>query len=564
MKNKVHYQSIFITALSAIVMSSASFAANVSLQNGNMFTVFKDAIMPGGLEMKIERNVNSKDGKEHMFGFGMGSEHEVRLVLLPDRTIVVNEFGGGAENVFTPKAFNEAQLERAAILLANAAKKANIVTTAKDFNAYKARLKTDAQFRRETWEKLVGMKLVQPETIPVGTQLISNKYAYQYITKVADGYVRTTESSGKIEKFDESGKLVKVSDKNGNFIDFKYLSDGHLERMKDNFNRPFNFQYNKLGLVSEIEGIGGKKATYKYNDLKEMVDSIDFDGNHYTYKYDTGGRHNMTEIGYSDGTKMSVTYYDQKLHENVKSLTERDGTKTEYNYIYDPSDRGHLTVTALMKDAKGVKISDSKYEYFRKYKKDGEEWLYRLVATLDGDKTETTYSECCGVPLLIKHGKETTVFAYDEKGHVTKKDTPYETTVLTYDSAAGKVAKVVRTSKTNKKDTTWSTFRYNEKGNLVVAKDSAGRTVQLLYDGNGRIRMMVDSNKHSITFKYNEESKPIEITDPAVGTLTVDYENDGSVKKVDSTAGRAVALQVASSFESLLSIIRPAGVTLSF
>jgi len=58
--------------------------------------------------------------------------------------------------------------------------------------------------------------------------------------------------------------------------------------------------------------------------------------------------------------------------------------------------------------------------------------------------------------------------------------------------------------------------------------------------------------------------KPIEITDPALGTINVSYTNSGEIKKVESSAGRKIALQVTAAFQNLLDIIKPAGVNLSF
>ena len=183
---------------------------------------------------------------------------------------------------------------------------------------------------------------------------------------------------------------------------------------------------------------------------------------------------------------------------------------------------------------------------------------------LDGDRTETTYNECCGLPLLIKHGGDETTFEYDIKGLVTKKTTPTEVTELAYDPRVSKVSQVKRFSKLNKKSVNWSQFKYDDKGNLTFAKNSEGKGVQLFYDSNGRIRSLVDQSHRRIDFKYNENSKPVEITDPSLGTITVSYTNSGEIKKVESTAGRKIALQVTSAFQNLLDIIRPAGVSLSF
>jgi len=122
----------------------------------------------------------------------------------------------------------------------------------------------------------------------------------------------------------------------------------------------------------------------------------------------------------------------------------------------------------------------------------------------------------------------------------------------------------VKYQKANKKKVDWSTFQYDPRGNLSVAKNSAGGGVKLFYDNLGRIKTMVDQQKRQIQFKYNENSKPVEIIDPSMGSITVQYTNSGEVKKVDSSGGRKIALSVTSAFQNLLEIIRPAGVTLSF
>jgi YD repeat-containing protein len=537
--------------------------ANVSLGNGNFFVAYTDMINPGGFELKAERVYNSKTNFKGMFGAGMGNEYEVYLTESADGSVVAHEYGGGAENRFTPVAFNQAELNKAVDSIVEVAQKAGVAGSAAALKTYRNRLQADATFRNDEWEKFRAQGKISARQLAVGTQLHSNRFSYQSITKVKDGYVRNFDT-GKVEKFDESGKLRKVSDKNGNFIDLTYGKDGKLQKIVDNFNRKIFFEFNNKGLVSKIEGENDKKAEYTYNNLDEMISSKDVDSNTYTYKYDSQGHHNMIEIGYSDKTTMAMSYYGSEKQENVKSVKDRDGTLTEYGYQADPADPAHTIAKVTVKTADGKVVSSSQYEYFRKYKAGGEEWTYKMITVLDGDRTETTYNECCGLPLVIKHGKDETTFEYDTKGHVTKKTTPNEVTQLVYDPKAGKVSKVTRFSKLNKKQVNWSEFQYDGKANLVFAKNSEGRGVKLIYDNVGRIKTLVDQNKRQISFKYNENSKPVEITDPSLGTISVSYMNSGEIKKVESSAGRKIALQVTSAFQNLLDIIRPAGVTLSF
>lgn len=563
MRFRFKFQGVSFLAVAMLAAISGVAEASVSLRNGNFFVGYTDILYPGGFEPKIERVYNSKTPFMGIFGYGWGNEFEVYLSVSADGSVVVHEYGGGAENRFTPVTMNQQDLDKAVESLADAAKKAGLVSSADQLSSYKKRLKENALFRNEEWEKFRAQGKLAARTLPEGTQLQSNRFSYQKLTKVSGGYSRAFDN-GKVEKFNEAGKLIRISDKNNNFLELAYGKDGRIEKLTDNFNRRMFFKFNTKGLLDSIDGENAKKAEYRYDSQNELVWSKDVDGNIYTYKYDSQGRHNMVEIGYNDKTTMAMTYYGKDKHENVKSVKDRDGTLTEYSYEADSSDAGHFIVAVNVKGSEGKVISESKYEYFMKRKADGEEWQYKLVTVLDGDRTETVYNECCGLPLLIKHGAEETSFEYDTKGHVTRKITPSEVTELSYDPGVGKVTKVLRYSKFDKKQSSWSQFQYDPKGNLIFAKNSDNKGVKLFYDTNGRIKTMVDQNQRQISFKYNENSKPVEITDPKLGTITVSYANSGEIKKVESSAGRKIALQVTSAFQNLLDIIRPAGVTLSF
>ncbi len=540
-------------------------SAGVSMKNGNFFIGYTDMIYPGGFEPKIERVYNSKTTFDGIFGYGWGNEYEVYLTVSADGSVVVHEYGGGAENRFSPKAFDEKELNKAVEMIADAARKDGHFGNNDQLKDYKKNLRGNAFFRNDEWEKYRSKGVLKPRELSNNSQLFSNRFSYQYITKLPGFYIRTFDS-GKVEKYnDKTGKLAKIQDKNGNFIEFTYGDDGKLEKLADNFTRKMFFKFNNTGKVKSIQGENSKEVVYEYNKLGELISSQDAEGNLYKFEYSKDERHNMTQIAYADKTTMEISYYSPEQHDNVKSIRERDKTLTEYTYKSDPADNGHLSIEANVKDMSNKTLSSSKYEYYLRYKPDGQEWTYKLVSLLDGDRSETTYNECCGLPLLIKRGKEETSFQYDSKGHVTKKITPWETTELKYDTKVSKVSRVEKYSKNSKKKKMeWSEFHYDDKGNLDFAKNSEGKGVKLIYDAHGRILSMVDHNKRVINFKYNENSKPIEITDPSLGTINVQYTNSGEIKKVDSKAGRKIALQVTAGFQNLLDIIRPAGVTLSF
>lgn len=557
---KIKY-ALGTTGIVLAALYSVDSSANVSFKNGNFYMGYTDVVYSGGFEPKVDRVYNSKTPYKGVFGWGWGFEYEAYLTVAADGSVIMHEYGGGAENRFNPIHVSQVETDKAATKIAEVAQSVGGFGSKSQMEAYKQRLKRDATFRNDEWEKFQAQGKLSQRQLPNGTQLQSVRFNYQYITRVPGGYVRNFDN-GTVQKFNDSGKLVRISDKNNNYIEFSYGRDGHIQKLVDNFNRKMFFTFDNRGLISKVEAEVGKTASYSYNTLGEMIGSRDADGNTYTYKYDSAGRHNLIQIGYSDKTTLDIAYHPKEKLENVKSVKERDGSITEYQYDGDPAN--HYTVSIHSKDPQGKTLSNDKYQFFMKRKATGEEWTEKVIAELDGQKTETTYNECCGLPVVIKQNGQQTSFEYDIRGRVLKKTTPTEMTVLSYDKVVGKIVKVTNYSPDHNKVLNSSEFKYDNKGNLRFAKGSDGKTVSLFYDETGRIIAMVDQNKHRINFKYNEHSKPIEISDPKLGTISVTYTNSGDIKEVKSSAGRKIASEVSASFQGLLDIIRPAGVTLSF
>lgn len=568
-KANLRAKSILGTALVGTAILGFAFPhvsnAEVDTRNGNLFMSYVDLRYEGGFDPVMRRVNNSKSPYKGIFGFGWGNEYETYLKIESDASVTVHEFGSGAANRFVPVGFSQADLKKAVDNLGELARKSGFAGSEDQLKRYKLKLTVNAEFRSSQWELFVKQKKAQPRKLTVGAQLKSTLYSYQYITKVADGYVRKTDT-GLTQFFNEQGKLVKFLDKNKNTIDFSYGKDGNLAKIVDNFNRKMFFTFNLQAFVEKIEGENNKVATYKYNRAGELVESKDVDGHVYTYAYDTQGKHNLVKVGYSDGTSMKVEYWGKEKFENVKSVTDRDGTLTQYDYATLPgTPPGRKVTTKIL--SQGKVVSTSAFEYYTKPGASGEEWTQRLVAVVDGERTDTVYDEKCALPSSITKGKESTRFAYDVKCHLTEKTTPTEITKLQYDPKAGKVSYVdlFAVAGGKPKLTSWSKFKYyDDTANLEIAENSSKKKVTLLYDAAGRIRVMVDQDGRKISFKYNEASKPIEITDAKAGTINVEYTNSGEIKNVDSKAGRAVASQVTTSFQNLLDIIRPAGVTLAF
>ena len=556
--------SVFILAFLSI--STAYARAEVSLRNGNFFVSLRDFSYPGGIEPKIERVYNSKSDFYGMFGYSWGTAYEVHIEQDPDGSLVLTEYGGGASIRFTPKNASAKGTEDAVTMILDAAKKSGAISSGKALEDYRNKLLSDFSFRSKQYAGMIAKGFLPRKPVVEGSQFTTTQYQYQYITKVKGGYIRTMGDGGS-QKFNEAGKLVQIADSRKNYVNFSYDKNNRLVQMVDNQNRKINLAYNNDGLVEKITGESGKNASFRYEKNKTLVYSKDDSGVENSFKYTRDEYLNLTEIGYlnekndkGQQKRMAIQYYGPDKKNSVKSVANPDGSVIEYDYVLSAPD--HYSVKVLTKDSNGAKITDAKYEYFFKPRKDGEEFTWKMITNMDGDVTETVYDDRLGFPAKVTRNGRVTTMEYDLKGRMVKKTTPYESTELTYDQKAGKVSKVVKKLKSG--TVRWSEFQYDpSNSNLVFARNSEKKSVKLVYDSKNLIHALVDDQNHTLTFKYNELSRPIEIQDSKKGSVKFTYKNSGEVDKIDSNGGSSVAAEIMRALQNLIDITAPAGVTMS-
>ena len=528
-------------------LASTTFAG-VNLKNGNFYISYTDIIVPGGgKDLEVVKTYNSRATEMGWFGFGWGSDFETYLSVGADGSVTVHENGSGALTRFVPKNAIDPDAAVNKIIAAMREKTTVSEKVAKDLSK---RLKNDAELRL-AYSKKFNVK----SSLPTGTKLFSNTRGLQEVSRTKKGWLRAY-NDGKKEYFNAKGNLYKVMDKNGYAIDIKYNKLGNVDSIKDSQAKQLFFDFYADGRIKNIWSAGDKKTLYKY-DGKNLVYSKDIAGNVYEYGYDSN--RNMTSVTYKDKSKLVIKYNKQQF---VSEVINRSGSSVGYKYGSDPKNAElHYWTTVTKKNAAG-KSFDNRYEYEIKARPDGSRYTYRIATKISGISTETIYSECCSLPLKITRGKDVTTFDYNAKGLLTKKaSTRGEFVQLEYHKNFNKITRVVDKAG-------WTNFEYDKKANLVKALNDKGKQVLLIYDRKGRIKKMIDANrktgkKRSLAFQYNAMGKPVEISMDKVGTINVQYDNYGEILKVDSKAGQKMAFQVTRAFQSLLSIVKPAGVNLS-
>jgi YD repeat-containing protein len=523
--------------------------AGVNLKNGNFYISYVDIIVPGGgHDLEVSRTYNSKSTDKGWFGFGWGSDFETYLTVSADGSVVVHEYGAGALTRFTPKTAVNADSATKKII--DAMRKRTAISDKVVADLTK-KLRNDAELRQAYARRFnVKAKLAS------GTILYSNTRGLQQIHKTNKGFMRKF-NDGKKQYFNDVGKLTGITDKNGYKISMTYKNN-RLISVKDSQAKQLFFSWYQDGKVKSIWSVGDKKTLYKY-DGNNLISSTDVQNNTYSYTYDAN--HNMLEVIYADKSKMSVEY--TKKTQLVSKVTNRNGESTGYKYESNPKnpDLHYWTTVTKSKPSSKRKVAN-RYEYELKARPDGSQYTYRILTKINGFKTETVYSECCSLPLKITRGKSVTNFEYNKKGLLVKKTSNKGDYVeLKYHKKFNKITGVTNNDG-------WTKFAYDNKGNLSRAQNSRGKSVLLVYDRKGRITKMIDKNKkktktRTLKFKYNAQGKPVEIAMDKIGTIHVAYDNYGEIKRVESKAGHKMALQVTQAFQSLLAIVKPAGVNLN-
>ena len=543
--------SVLRVFFSVFLLIPVVISGGVNIKNGNFYISYTDiSVSGGGHKLTITRTYNSKSKHyKGMFGKGWGNLYETYLTVSVDGSVVIHENGTGAQTRFTSQ--NEIDPSKAAERIVAAMKKKSSLTNAAAKTWIK-KFKKNAELR-EAYAARYNIKA----SLPKNTTLVSTKQGPQVLVFTGKTYERRY-NNGKVEVFSKNGKLQSIKDKDGYKVSLNYKNrTGRLQSIKDSSGNQLFFEWTSSGHVKHIWSTKDAKTAYKYGG-NELIESKDVMGNTYKHSYDRKG--NMDGISYADGTKMKIKY-DPKT-QFVSSITDRNGRTTGYKYESNSKKPDLHYWTTVTKKAANGKSEVNRYEYEIKIRSDGSRYNHRIATTISGIKTETMYSKSCNLPEKITRGKETTTFSYNKDCLLKKKNSSGgESVTLSYHKKFKKITRVVTKSG-------WSSFDYDpKKGVLSKGTNNQGQTVRLVYDRKNRIKRLIASTKKikkkkTLEFRYNALDKPVEITMKGVGKININYNNNGEIKKVSSKAGHKVAVNINETFQSLLKIVKPAGVDL--
>ncbi|MFK8136823.1 MAG: DUF6531 domain-containing protein [Bdellovibrionales bacterium] len=528
----------------SLTVSLEVFAV-VDMKNANFTDNWVDYKQKSkGFNLDLERTYNSRTLHNGILGFGWCTSLETKLQTYATGNIKVQVCGAGQETFFYPKGFKKADLNKIVQTIFKAHKKAGNGLNKKQEKQFLADLQADPKMRANLAEQYrLNFKIKKGQVLVADTRgLDSLKF---------DGkqYIRTRADNIK-EFYDIKGRLVRLLDTNKNTLTYSYRGN-KLVQIKDRSGLQINFKYGSNDKISQITGPKGLKVTYRYKG-SDLVFVENAWGNKYSYTYDD--LHNLTKITYPDKTTREVKY--DKNKDWVIGFKDRKNCTEDYKYDFNKKDpKNHYWTTLVKKCGKKV-TNRSRFEFWFKTRKPSGKYLARVKTVVNSKVTDISYHPKFNRPIKeLRNGVETKI-SYYKNGLIKTRKVGNKTSTFKYENRFKKVSQV-------KSGKTLTRFKYDDRGNLSFASNNRGQKVSLRYDRTGRIVKLIDQAKKVVDIKYDDTiGRPSRVERPGLGVLKIKYKSNGDIQKVDSSSGPAVAVQVASTFNSLLEIVRPAGVEL--
>jgi len=377
------------------------------------------------------------------------------------------------------------------------------------------------------------------------------------LTETDSGYDVLLED-GKIESYDEEGRLVQIKD-DAVIYTLTYNRYGKLVSVNDNFEHVMTLKYKKgKGLLKSVTYFDGTtvKYRYKHGKLKKVIYP---DGRIQKYSYE----HKNLVAVYKDGVLQKSYDYDNGKVDKVAGIkgtnpifisydrdsisVEEKGMNTEYTFIVTHSQAKQETVEddegMLVKayDDNGHIISTTDklgLTHVTLHDKDG---LVKqdidAIGTNREQTVKTQYDTRTNKPVVIDKGNTVEYKVYDSDGKLN-----YNVKTLVDDNGAvvqnkieqqeydanGLVKKIDMNGDSEE-------ISYDEKGNAVSTKNSLGLTTEIAKYNNADLpTKIIDSDGEVTTTQYDITGKMTQETKDGV-TSTMQYDKQGRlVKRTDA------------------------------
>ncbi len=355
------------------------------------------------------------------------------------------------------------------------------------------------------------------------------------ISQNADSTYTVVFKGGEVHRFNSSGKLTALIDRNGNQTTLAYNSAGRLLSITDPSGRVLNVTTNGSGVVSSISDSMGTIANYVY-----------------------GGSQQLLSVTYADNSGYQFAYAPVPAGLALSSVTDMLGNIIE-RHDYDPQGR------ATTSEAHGG-VERYSLNYLSPTETDVTDALGRVTKffyhNIKGSKVVTEVQGLCSCG-----GAQVQTWTYDDQLNVTSKtDALNHTIISTYDSNGNRLTQTDPTGTvtytynsfgqaltdtgqmnnvtSNNYDSAGNlltttdalnnstTFTFNARGQLLTATDARGKATTFTYDATGNLTQRKDANNIITFFFYDARSRLTKVRDGLSRSTLFAYDSAGRINKV--------------------------------
>ncbi|GGP93452.1 hypothetical protein GCM10010233_06960 [Streptomyces pseudogriseolus] len=385
-----------------------------------------------------------------------------------------------------------------------------------------------------------GMLLVYPHPTAPRHPVLPEAGPRCGLTRLDDGgYTIDDPLTGAVRRFSPPSEgialLERVSDRNGDAIEFDYTDDGTPSAIRHSGGHHIRVTVEE-GRVAALHLVGAAE------------DGADVTLRRYAYSDGC-----LTSVTNATGHVMSLTYDDRY---RITSWTDRNGRG--YHYAYDAMDRcvaeggeaGHLTLTL---DYDGTNLAWPGMRTTTVTTAEGAVTTYvvndncQIVAEVDplGGLTRSTWDEHHHLTSRTDELGNTTHRAYDGLGRLLSVVRPDGTTFrIAYDAQGNPIAVTRPDGHVQRRE-------YDARGNCVTIVKPGGATTRYTYDEAGHLASVTDPTGHVTRVRCDDAGRAEWVCDPSGGVTRYDHDAFGRVTRMTDPLGRVTRMDWSADGELL-------------
>ncbi len=359
---------------------------------------------------------------------------------------------------------------------------------------------------------------------------------FDQLTKVNDSQYELKLQSKEKYIYGNNGKLLAISDQNGNNINLEYDYSNHLKKIVGAGGQSLTFT-TENGRIKTITDSGNRNIHYDYDGQGNLVQVRKPNGGLLKYEYNAYG---LTAVIDENNRNFVSNVYDD-FGRILKQYDENENL-LEFKYEYDSIED---TRTQVIDGNSNVR-----YEY------NDQLYITKKIFN-DGTYEAYTYDEWGNKNSIRDRKGNVTTYIYDEKGNLLEQTSaaPFNYKTQYYYDDNNNLIKIVNP------DTSTIIYEYDANHNVtkIITKiDQATEAIkEYTYDNYGRVTSIKDGDLNTTVYEYAGHNKPTKVIEPEGNSITYNYDNLNRVTAATTAYGTTTLIY--NHNDDVEKIIDPSG-----